>query len=251
MFRFPVFLVGVLASSAAVAQVPTSVTIAVDVQEDGADANGTYSMTLEAFDGADGGTPIVTESFGSVVVVNGVAALDIVLEPALGEGDVFLELTINGETLSPRFEVASVPFARRSATSDSVGSSSEETLLGLISAGDTVDPNGGLTRGSSGLAVGDGALTGENFADASIDFDKLAGVRAVPLFTVSADCEYLLGAPGTVTLRQTCPSEACAPNTGSCGAPNRFKQCFTPACTLPAPANCQNLVSTIVVGFGD
>ena len=111
-----------LASSAAA--VPETVSFTARVTDNGAPATGTLSVRIALFDAATGGTQVweetqsLTADAGLVYATLGSTAP---LTPAVLDGRaLFAELTIEGDTLSPRISITSVPYAIRAAVADAV-----------------------------------------------------------------------------------------------------------------------------------
>jgi len=78
-------------------------------------ANGTYSMLFEIFDVVAGGAPLASAGPVPVVVTGGVYEVAIpVGASAFGDSSRYLQITVNGEVLSPRLPIDSTPFALRS-----------------------------------------------------------------------------------------------------------------------------------------
>jgi hypothetical protein len=116
------------------AAVPTSFTFTGRLASDGIPFDGTVALELALHDTASGGTPIWSESHnpaadnGLVSVVMGERTpLD--LNDFTG-GDLWLAVTVNGQALSPRFQIRSVPYALRAAVCD------RADRLGNLAAGD-------------------------------------------------------------------------------------------------------------------
>ena len=87
------------------------------VDEAGDGLDGIHALSFSLYDAATGGNQVWTESFQTEfdrgyysVELGNLTPLDDVL---FGNGALWLELTIDGEVLSPRQEVVSVPFALR------------------------------------------------------------------------------------------------------------------------------------------
>src|SRR5512143_2313775 len=124
---------------------------------DGSPAPGPVDLTLRIWDSATSGTQLYAEQH------RGTALTDGIFDVLLGTGtdrvgnldadtfvmaDRWLELSINGETLSPRQPFSSVPYAfqalraERAATADKIGS---------LTAADVVPRSGGTFSGVVGF----------------------------------------------------------------------------------------------------
>jgi hypothetical protein len=91
-------------------------------------ANGSHSILFDFFDAPSGGTLIVSVGPLLVDVSDGRYETALPLSALLfEEPDRYLEMTINGELLSPRIRLVSVPYAFSSARADSVAPESIDT----------------------------------------------------------------------------------------------------------------------------
>ena len=93
----------------------------------GQPVNGAVNLTFTLFDAVTGGSPQWTESHVAISVVDGVYDVtlgsQLALTPSvLGGGSLFLEVIVDGETLSPRRPLLAVPYAVRAETAESVES---------------------------------------------------------------------------------------------------------------------------------
>ncbi len=96
--------------------------------------NGSVPMTVRLFTVETGGSHVWEQSFGSVNVYNGLYSVqfgDSELSDALDNAAVWIEITVDGETLSPRHRLASAPYALKSAVAESL----EGALAGFPSGG--------------------------------------------------------------------------------------------------------------------
>ena len=91
-------------------------------------ANGSHSILFDFFDAPSGGTLVVSVGPLLVNVSDGRYETALPMSALLfEEPDRYLELTINGELLSPRIRLVSVPYAFSSARADSVAPESIDT----------------------------------------------------------------------------------------------------------------------------
>jgi hypothetical protein len=98
------------------AAVPTTVTYAGVLTNNGAPVDGTADVVIELFDSAEGGTALFVETFNSLVVVDGDMVVDLGFSTPLDDtvlsvDALFVQVTVNGQTLAPRSRISSVPFA--------------------------------------------------------------------------------------------------------------------------------------------
>lgn len=143
----------------------------------------TVDLDFALFPGLTGGTAVWSESHLGVSVVDGVYSV------ALGEttpidvsileaGPVFLEIRVEGETLVPRQQLLSVPYARVAERAQNVGGVQTLFLEQMI---EQYDFDGGLPANTdpsegTGDADGDGVA---NFLDADNDADGLGDAQEV------------------------------------------------------------------------
>jgi len=112
-------------------------------------AQGTYNMTFALFDAEFGGLPITTIGPLSVDVQQGRFQVDLPLSTGQFQlPDRYLQITVGGETLTPRVRLTSAPFALVSDQAATASSSSTAAVAMNVAAG---------AVGTSGLA--DGAVT--------------------------------------------------------------------------------------------
>jgi hypothetical protein len=87
---------------------------------------GSVDITFRLFDAASNGTEVWTETH-QTVADQGLVLVELGSDTALDEtifdgSDLYLEIEVNGDTLSPRSPVGSVPYALRAAVADRLGS---------------------------------------------------------------------------------------------------------------------------------
>ena len=156
--------------------------------------NGTYSMTFRVCDSlaASCAGPLWTETQGSVSVTNGVFSIQLgdgtPLTSAVFGGDAaYLEIEVEGETLSPRERLVTSPYAYRAAVADVVSSSSSKFILNqeTLQDGATFYVSSGTIqtglRVGTDLKVGGTIITGSDAlvittAQGFLDAQKLTGL---------------------------------------------------------------------------
>lgn len=162
--------------------------------------NATLPMSFKLYDAQNGGS-LVYEDSGSVLVVDGLYSTTIGDDPAHGSltnaltnAAVYLELTINGATLSPRERLVSVPYAlnpRSSATG--ITQEALDTRYALLTGSNITDLE--AFRISIGaLGIGDAIATVTNSVEQMVstnttsvpssaavkaELDTLGGANAV------------------------------------------------------------------------
>jgi hypothetical protein len=131
----PLFFALTLASSLALAQtVPQQVALSARLSNAGVPLTGNHTLLLRLFDSATGGAELWNES-ALTVADNGVVALTLgaqaPLTPSILDGRaLFVEVSVDGQTLLPRLPVVSVPYAVRASVAASA------STLGTLAPGD-------------------------------------------------------------------------------------------------------------------
>ena len=153
------------------------------LDQQGAPITGNVNLVFTIFSAASGGSALWTESHPSVAALDGV--YDVVLgattpiTPAVvAGGSLFLQITVNGETLVPRQRLVAVPYALRAAEADNVGGFDAGYITEIVQHVDfdggapaNDDPSEGLTD-----VDGDGRA---NFIDSDNDADGLQDAAEV------------------------------------------------------------------------
>ncbi|MDP2340705.1 MAG: hypothetical protein Q8O67_07100 [Deltaproteobacteria bacterium] len=160
---------GLLCATGAAA-VPDTFLYVGDLQEDGAPADGNFSVTFQMFNDRVAGTKVFEESVVSLPVIDGVLLHELGTAPSnalddaeLAAGELFLSVVVNGTVLEPRVAIRSVPFAATAAVA--------------IDA-----TNAGTVGGVSVLEIQDGSALGDGFL-------KTRHVTALqPLFRENVAC---------------------------------------------------------------
>ncbi|NUN16567.1 MAG: collagen-like protein, partial [Myxococcales bacterium] len=109
--------------------IPTAVSFVGELKAiNGVPFGGTVDTTVAIFPAAADGTPVWSEDLGTVVVDGGrfevvLGTVDpVVFETALSASDdLWIEFTLNGETLEPRQKILAVPFALLAGDSERLG----------------------------------------------------------------------------------------------------------------------------------
>jgi hypothetical protein len=140
---------------------------------------GSHGLVFTLFDAETAGTEVwqeeravdFEEGYYSVVLGEQVALSDLLF----AAGSVWLELSVDGEVLSPRQEIVSVPYALRAAVAEAVEG-------GPVDA-DEISVGGTPVIDSSG-----------NWVGTAVDWSELTGVPS-DLSDGDADTDTLLGLP--------------------------------------------------------
>lgn len=139
MYRFLVSTWILIICSVSIAQIPRTMNYQAKLTDTGGVAlNGDHSVTFKLWDAVTGGNNIWWET-KTVTVTNGL--FDEELDLSINGGDTlkfgrpyWMELTINGETLSPREKLAPVSYAYRAIYADSAGASGTGTCANVLLA---------------------------------------------------------------------------------------------------------------------
>lgn len=159
----------------------------------GTPLNGSVDLDFELFDALVNGTSLWSESHLGVIVVDGVYSVDLgattpLTRSVLEGGAAFLEISVDGETLVPRQQLLSVPYALVSEDAGSLGGVSgvffEQLIAGFPFDGAPPandDPSEGTVD-----VDGDGTpnfLDPDNDGDGFDDADELASGSDINLIT--------------------------------------------------------------------
>lgn len=107
-------------------------TYQAQLKQGGVPLNGTANIVVSVFDVAVGDLPLGSNTFPGVVVTDGLVALDVAFAPGTFDGNArWLEIAVDGNTLSPRQPVFPTPYAMHAG---SVGWVPETALLGTYSS---------------------------------------------------------------------------------------------------------------------
>ncbi len=104
------------------AEVPDTFTYTGTLKKDGAPYDGMVSATFALYDSETGGTQVWSETHPTLQVRNGQFVAELGAEnpfdSAFDGKDLWLAITVNGTTLSPRNHLGSLPYAHRAETAD-------------------------------------------------------------------------------------------------------------------------------------
>jgi hypothetical protein len=169
-----------VAPASARADVPSTISFTGRLSNTGGPVNGSVTLVFDIFDAVTAGHSVWQETHGSVQVSAGLVFADLggstTLDATIFDGsDRFLQVTVNGEVLTPRLALGSVPYAIRAGVADQVG----DLAAGQVQARVT----GTCPAGSSISGIGaTGSVTCE--ADNNTTYTGGAGI-AVSATTVS------------------------------------------------------------------
>jgi len=177
-------MAGVSVAGAALAVVPEKINYqGLLLDDQGQPVQGSADFVFTLYDALTGGSPLWTESHPAVPVQDGVYDVALGSTTPLGAsviagGVVFLEIAVDGETLVPRQQLVSVPFALRSAVTDNVGAAPSAFVTELFQnySFDGADPPNDDPSEGFDDPDGDGLV---NFLDADNDQDGLGDAQEV------------------------------------------------------------------------
>ncbi len=176
--------------------VPDVVTYAARVENNQGPFSGTASVTFQIFDASVAGTQLWTETVASLLIIGGdlvhdlgsVSPLD---DTVLSRDAVFLQVSINGETVEPRAAIRAVPFALRSrfaeAAQQAANATNAQQLNGQPASAFTFSAanGGGLEANSNAFSIASGGITTAMIGNSQVTAAKL-GASAVVENTIGA-----------------------------------------------------------------
>jgi len=154
------------------------------------------AVTFKIFDSLTGGTTlwtsstytVVPESRGTFSVLLG-SNSDPINASVFNGSDAYLELTIAGETLSPRMQLVTTPYSFKSSDSENLaGLAASNYLLksggtltgGIIVTGivtaDAFSGDGSRLTGIAAASIADGSVTTSKIADAAVTDAKIISI---------------------------------------------------------------------------
>jgi hypothetical protein len=182
-------LVGLGLVSNAYAEVPGTVSFTGRLSDSAGPVQGSVDLQLELFDAESGGSVVWNESQtaqaqeGLVYIELGaVTPLD---DTVFDGGDLWLEVTVNGEAMSPRIAVRSVPYAVRAGIADRA---LEADSVGGIQPGDMV----------TGVTAGNGLQGGGMGGDVTLSVDPNVVQNRVTGTCVTGSSIRQVNSDGTV-----------------------------------------------------
>jgi hypothetical protein len=159
-------LIAALAANAE-ADVPGKVTFTARLVNNGTPHEGAANVRLQLFDSTSSTTPLWTENHsvnadkGLVSVTLG--AQDMLDESIIDGGDLFLELTVDNQVLSPRLAIGSVPYALMAGRASKLGMLAEtdvqRRVVGVCAPGTAarmIDAAGAMTCEPTTYTFGSG-----------------------------------------------------------------------------------------------
>ena len=157
------------------AQVPTLINFQAQLDES---ATGPASATFAIYNASEGGAKLWQETYSTLDIDNGY--LTVLLgsitpfPPALfaNSGSRYIELIINGETLTPRFQLTSVSYAMRAEVADQLLTPVVSSINGTeneitLDAGDNIEIN------QSGQSIQISAILPDTLGGSSFSLNEL------------------------------------------------------------------------------
>jgi hypothetical protein len=175
-----ILLFGMLVSISAFAQMPHKIHYqGVLNDQNGNPVSGLRSMEFRLYDLLEGGTPLWTQGPQNVQVNKG--GFNVVLGPFPEEVDFsipyYFELVVAGSVLSPREELASAPYALRSANSDNARHANRSDHSDRSDHSNRSDR---ANRADVADSLADNTVTSPKIVDGSIQFIDIAQNDAQP-----------------------------------------------------------------------
>lgn len=173
------------------AQVPTRIPFQGLLLDDVGDpVDAAVDLDFALFDGLTGGTLLWSESHAGVTVVSGVYGVELgsttpLSQSVLAGGSAFLEITVDGETMTPRQQLLSVPYALVSEQVGSVAALPLEQILASFSF-DGQPPSNFDPEEGTGDADGDGVpnfIDPDNDDDGLLDGEEVAAGSSINIVT--------------------------------------------------------------------
>lgn len=233
-----VFLLGSPLSAWAV---PGTVSFSARMADNGRPVTGTHAFTFKFFDAPTAGTELwkwsATDVPASLAVADGVVSYSlgsdnpIPMDVVFNGLPVFLEVTFDGATLSPRIAIQTVPYAFHAGVADFalVGAGAKSggrQFVGFFSAANTSVASATATFPSDGFAFILGKANLSNFGQATNNYltcvlreDGTAVTGATWTWQPDADGNFGIAAVDAQTKAVSAGTHTyavtCTPNTGS------------------------------------
>ncbi len=160
-------------SAAALAMVPMSFTHHGIIREDGALANGNYSITAKIYNGMG---EVIKEVTKDIAVEDGyynftIDGID--EEQVIAAGRLELAITIGDVELSPRIPINSTPFSIMASYADHAGSAEDLQCAGCVTE-NQLDSTIKSKLNGLGESIGEGPLADNSISDSKISFNYAA-----------------------------------------------------------------------------
>lgn len=193
----------------AVATVPVQVNYQGLLLDDlGAPVDGTVDLEFELFDAEVGGSSLWTESHDDVEVQDGVYQVSLgatspITPQTLSHPAVFLEVSVDGETLTPRQRLLAVPYAIQAIQAQdaaNLGGLSSVFLTEMYEHGNHDGSGPGNAHPDEGLGDTDGDgianfIDADNDDDGESDSEEILAGSDINLVTPVIESQIPLGSP--------------------------------------------------------
>jgi hypothetical protein len=150
--------------------------------------NGTVGMDFRLYADESDGFPLATQLGNSVQVDQGLFQVELDFGAQDYSSELWLEITVNGQALSPRQAISATPFAIHAAqaqVADSV------QFVTVVEAGPSIDP------GSFGVTVIDCPTSHPVAVSCGIDLANVLTMAVTSIAPRISDSRLLLATPGT------------------------------------------------------
>jgi hypothetical protein len=183
-------LAGLVAMPAAA--VPTTMTYAGVLKDNGVPVSGTVNAHFALFRDPTGGTEIYSEDDSGLIVLGGdlIAELgsNALDDSILDEPELWLEVTLDGEVMTPRVRLNSVPYALRAEAAlraeealtlggltslDVVTQTQLQAAINNATTSLSITPGEGLTKSGNTLSITTGGVTTALLAANAVDSTKI------------------------------------------------------------------------------
>lgn len=202
--------------------------------EDGP-VDGTINVQFELFDSASGGTSVWTEAHDALEIKAGAFSAVLgqstpITTSLVTASRLYLEITVNGETLSPRMAIVSVPYALKADDANTVGGLGPADLQRRVAM--TCDPGSSIrainedgsvtcetddvgdTGGIGQISAGFGLTGGGSGANVSVAVDPATVQRRVDGTCAAGSSIRAISSTGAVTCEPDDAGQQVAAGTG-------------------------------------
>jgi hypothetical protein len=175
------------------------------LQQNGQPANGNFDLSFALFDASTAGVQqSATTSYSGFPVSGGLFTVSLSYPSATNGTQLWLEVTVDGNTMSPRTRVTAVPVAEY-ALSGAIANGSITTAMLATDSVTRSKLAGGATSGNVSLTLGAGACGVANFSVTGAQ----VGDMAIISFNGITPPSQLMFAPLSVTAAGTVEGRIC------------------------------------------
>jgi hypothetical protein len=200
-----VALIGACMQSVCATPQTASFTYQGQLQQNGQPANGTFDLSFALFDASTAGAQQSgTTSFTGFAVSGGLFTVSLSYPSATNGTQLWLEVTVDGNTMSPRTRVTTVPVAQY-ALSGAIANGSITTAMLATDSVTRSKLAGGAASGNVTLTLGAGTCGAANFSVPGAQ----VGDMAIISFNGITPPSQLMFAPLSVTAAGTVQGRIC------------------------------------------